>query len=59
VFNLHVQSVDLSRLLRRDITLVHCIKLRLTRLVIVPVPDRPRTRMALCGAFSVASRSRR
>jgi hypothetical protein len=54
LLELHIQSVDLSRLLGRDITLLRGIKLILTRLMIVPVPDRPRTRMAMWGIFGVS-----
>jgi hypothetical protein len=55
LFKLIVEAVDFVRLVRRDITFVHCIELTPTRLVIVPVPDRTRTRMQRPRIFGSSS----
>jgi hypothetical protein len=54
LLKLIVEAIDFVNLLRRNITLVHCVELTLTRLVVVPVPDRPRTRMQRPGIFGIS-----
>ncbi len=55
LLKLIVEAVDFVSLRGRYITLVHCIELILPRLVVVPVPDRPRTRMQRPGIFGISS----